>query len=77
MLQMGDKKGDKWLFAVLQRQAPTTTVRPQNESTAKGLKKKKKKKPRLKEREDRVCSYKLKCLSIGLFLRKHYVRFRN
>lgn len=74
MLQMEDKKGDKWLFAVLQRQAPTTTVRPQNESTAKGLKKKK---PRLKEREDRVCSYKLKCRSIGLFRRKHYVRFRN
>lgn len=72
MLQMGDKKGDKWLLAVLQRQAPTTTVRPQNESTAKGLKT-----PRLKERKDSVYSYKLKCLSIGLFLRKHYVRFRN
>lgn len=50
MLQMGDKKGGKWLLAVPQRQAPTI-VRPQNISTAKGLKT-----PRLKDQKDSVCS---------------------
>ena len=66
MVQMGDKKGGKWLLAVSQRQAPTAIARPQNVSTAKGLKT-----PRLKEQKDSVCSYKLKCLSTGLFLRKY------
>lgn len=59
----GGQERKQVLLAGLQRQAPTTTVRPQNKSTAKGLKT-----PRLKEQKDSVCGYKLKCLSIGLSL---------
>lgn len=59
----GGQERKQVLLAGLQRQAPTTTVRPQNESTAKGLKT-----PRLKEQKDSVCGYKFKCLSIGLSL---------
>lgn len=36
-----------------------------------------KKKNRLKEQKDSVCRYKLKCLSTGLFLRKHYYLYNS